>query len=94
MNPQSPGDTIHVHVEYFDGSDKEDEGVARYIASCDEISVITDAATFDELLTNIREAVALHLSNEDTVSAYNLLPNPRIVLMMDLEDAPVTTLKR
>jgi len=36
-----------------------------YVAECLEIPVITQGATLDEVSTNLREAVALHLEGEN-----------------------------
>ena len=36
-----------------------------YVAECLELSVVTQARSFDELLANLREAVALHVEGED-----------------------------
>ncbi len=66
-------DTIHVHVEY---STEDEEYGPVYAAYCDEISVITDRRTLDELLANLREAISLHLEDVDTVAEFNLVPNP------------------
>ena len=40
----------------------------------------------DETLANLREAVALHLEGEDH-SAFSLVPNPVILVTMELEPA-------
>jgi predicted RNase H-like HicB family nuclease len=60
-------DTIHVNVEYYSGEDEDDEGVPYYVASCEEIALVTDGETFEELLANLREAINLHLEDTDTV---------------------------
>lgn len=69
-------DTIHVHGALADSTEDEEYG-AVYAASCEEISVITDGRTFDELLANLREAISLHLEGVDTVAEFNV-PNPKI----------------
>ncbi len=69
-------DTIYVNVEY-DITDEEYGPV--YIASNDELSLVTDGSTFEELLTNLKEAISLIL--EDGVREhFNLTDKPRIVL--------------
>ena len=78
-----PRDTVHVNVEY-NTEDKEYGPV--FVASCEEISVITDGQTMDELLKNIKEAIRLHLEDVDTVRVFNLTPNPRIVVTMELPE--------
>ncbi|NJP11586.1 MAG: type II toxin-antitoxin system HicB family antitoxin [Leptolyngbyaceae cyanobacterium RU_5_1] len=36
-----------------------------YVAECQEISVVTQAESLDEIAQNLREAVALHLDGEN-----------------------------
>lgn len=36
-----------------------------YVAECLEIPVVTQGATLDETVANLREAAALHLEDED-----------------------------
>jgi hypothetical protein len=130
-------DTIHVHVEYFNGQGEADVGYPYYVASCQEIVAVTDARTWNELMRNIREMIAASLdeeltlrscpfvpsptpprfarrgenagfapplyaverglggedngqlrkvSEEDTVALYNLVPNPRILVTMELPE--------
>ena len=49
-------DTIHAVITK-DGS--------TYVVDCHEIAVVTQGRTIDEALTNLREAVTLHLEGED-----------------------------
>jgi hypothetical protein len=79
-------DTIHVHVEYFDGQDEDDVGYPYYVASCQEIVAVTDGRTWNELMRNIGEMIAASLDKEDTVAMYNLVSNPRIVVTMELPE--------
>src|ERR1051326_6737893 len=69
-------DTIYVNVEY-DVSDEEYGPV--YIASNDELSLVTDGKTFEELLANLKEAIAL-LLEDDVREHFNLARKPRILL--------------
>jgi predicted RNase H-like HicB family nuclease len=39
-----------------------------YMAECLEVAVVTQGRTLDELLANLREALALHLEGEDAAS--------------------------
>ena len=41
------------------------ESEGWYVAECLELAVVTQARSFDELLANLREALALHLEGED-----------------------------
>lgn len=80
--------TIHVNVEYFTGFEEgeDDIGYPYYVASCEEIVATTDGRTWHELMQNIHEMIAAHLEGEDTVKLYNLVPNPRIVIRMELPE--------
>jgi predicted RNase H-like HicB family nuclease len=75
-------DTIHVNVEHFDGQENGDVGYPYYVASCDEIAAVADAPTLDALMANIQEVIALYLEGADAHSA--VVPNPRIVVMIEL----------
>lgn len=79
-------DTLHIRVEYFDGQDEGDDGTPYYVASCDEIVAVTEGKTWHELMLNIREMLAASFEDEDTEAVYNLIPNPRIVIMMELPE--------
>ena len=61
-------DTVHAVVT-------ESEG--WYVAECLELAVVTQARSFDELLANLREALALHLEGEDP-AWLGLSPAPRL----------------
>jgi hypothetical protein len=80
-------DTLHVRVEYFTGLEQEDDvGHPYYVASCEEIVAVTDGETWSELMHNIHEMVTASLEGEDSVVLYNLVPNPRIVITMELPE--------
>jgi len=81
---EKPLETLQVTVSYFDGQDDGDVGYPYYVASCDAIGLTTDGKTLDELFPNLREALELALDDEDTVETYNVLPNPRINITMEL----------
>ena len=55
-----------------------------FVAECQELAVVTQGATLDETVANLREAVALHLEGEDLV-ALGLAPEPTVVMSMELE---------
>ena len=40
-------------------------GDTQYVAECLDLPVVTQAPTLDELASNIREAISLHLAGED-----------------------------
>ena len=70
-------DTVHAVVT-------ESEG--WYVAECLELAVVTQARSFDDLLANLREALALHMEGEDP-AWLGLSPAPR--LLVSYEAAPL-----
>ena len=74
-NPESFQHTIKAFVR---------KGADYYVAECLEIAVVTQGKTLDETITNLKEAVALHLENED-LSEFGLAPNPTLLVTMELE---------
>ncbi len=79
-----PRDTLYVMVEYYDGQDEDDVGYPYYVASNDEIGLVTDGRTFEELRHNLIEALDACLSDTDTLTEYNLVSNPHVELRMPL----------
>jgi hypothetical protein len=81
-------DTIHVRVEYFTGFEEghDDVGHPYYVASCEELVAVTEGRTWNELMRSIREMIDASLEGEDTVAVYNLVPDPRIVVTMELPE--------
>ena len=59
-------------------------GEQQFVAECLDLPVITQATTLDELAENIREAIGLHLEDED-VAALGFAPNPTIIASMELD---------
>jgi predicted RNase H-like HicB family nuclease len=81
-----PDDTLRVIVEYCDGQDEGDDGHPYFVASCSQIGAVTDGQTLDELLKNLREVIELAFEGEDSVAVYNVVPKPRISIIMELPD--------
>jgi predicted RNase H-like HicB family nuclease len=54
-------------------------GERAYVAECWELAVVTQGNTLDEVVSNLREALALHLDGEDLV-ALGLARSPRLVV--------------
>ncbi len=81
-------DTLHVNVEYFTGLEDgdDDRGRPYYVASCQEIVAVTEGDTWNELMRNIRDMIAASLEGEDTRAVYNLVPNPHVVITMELPE--------
>lgn len=61
-------------------------GEQYYVAECVELAVVTQGKTVDETLSNLQEAVALHLEGEDPAH-FGLIPHPTILVTMELEPA-------
>lgn len=72
-------EVVHVCAEY---STEDEEYGPVYVASCLELDIVTYGKTLDDLLDNVRNAIALHLEGVDTVTEYNLVPNPRLMIML------------
>jgi predicted RNase H-like HicB family nuclease len=54
-----------------------------FVGECLEIPVVTQGRTLDEVCRNLREAVELHLADED-LEALGLSPDPTIIVTMEL----------
>ena len=54
-----------------------------WVAECVELPVVTQGATLDEVTANLREAVALHLEDED-LAALGLAPDPCLLVTLEL----------
>ena len=76
-----PDESIIAHIR---------KGESCYVASCLEIAVVTQGATLDETVANLREAVCLFLKDE-TPNYLGLVPRPRILLIMEMETAEAET---
>ncbi|MBI5474415.1 MAG: type II toxin-antitoxin system HicB family antitoxin [Ignavibacteriae bacterium] len=59
-------------------------GEDYYVAECVEISVVTQGKTLDETVSNLQEAVSLHLNGED-LEEFGLAPNPTLLVTMEIE---------
>lgn len=71
--PAAARSVIHVAVV-------ESEG--QYVADCLEVAVVTQGASLDELLGNLREALDLYMSDEDPV-LLGLAPEPRLLISFE-----------
>jgi predicted RNase H-like HicB family nuclease len=63
-----------------------DDRESGWVATCEEIAVVTQGDTLDEVTANLREAVALHLEGED-LATLGFVPEPSIVITMELAPA-------
>lgn len=60
------------------------KGEHHYVAECVEIAVVTQGKTLDETVSNLREAVGLHLDGED-LAELGLAADPWILITLELE---------
>jgi predicted RNase H-like HicB family nuclease len=74
--PLSP----YIHVSIYRGDE------SGYVAECQEIAVITQGQTLDEVTANLSEAVALHLEDEDP-QQFGLTAQPKLQISLELEPA-------
>ena len=62
------------------------QGDRYFVAECMEIPVVTQGLTVDETLANLKEAMALHLEDED-LAELGLVSSP--ILSVTLELGPI-----
>jgi predicted RNase H-like HicB family nuclease len=55
-----------------------------YVAECMEIAVVTQGRTIDETISNLREAVALQMEDEDAAH-FGLQDRPILMVTMEIE---------
>lgn len=60
-----------------------------YVAECIEIPVVTQGNSLDDVTRNLREAVSLHLEDED-LTALGLVSNPTIIVTYEIEPSRAT----
>lgn len=79
-------DTLHIKVRHFTGFEDGDGDVGHpyYSATCEELVAVTDGTTWGELMRNIHKMLSAFLEGVDTMAVYNLAPNPRIEVTMEL----------
>lgn len=66
---------IQVHIS---------KGDKYYIADCIDLPVVTQGRTLDEVVSNFKEAVALHLAGEN-LTDYDLIPRPTIIANLEID---------
>ena len=59
-------------------------GEKKYVADCMDLPVVTQGDTLDEVVANVREAIALHLEDEN-LAELGLAEDPTIVATMELD---------
>ena len=70
---------IHAVIKKYDG---------YYVATCLEVSAVTDGRTLDETVFNLQEAICLLLDGEDPAE-FGLVTSPGITLIYQMELAEV-----
>jgi predicted RNase H-like HicB family nuclease len=55
-----------------------------YVAECLNLAVVTQGATLDETVQNLREAIQLHLEGED-LAEMGLIPHPPVLVTLEME---------
>ncbi len=70
---------IHAVVRKYDG---------YYVATCLEVSAVTDGRTLDETAVRLQEVVCLLLEGEDPAK-FGLVANPGITIIYQMETAEV-----
>ena len=58
------------------------ESEGHYVVECLEVAVVTQGASLDEALANLREALDLYVSGEDP-AVLGLVPEPRLVITFE-----------
>jgi len=69
-----------IHVRIF-------RGEKYFVAECFDLPVVTQAATLDELMKNVKEAIALQLEGENPAD-FGLEPGASILASYELEPEP------
>lgn len=67
--------TIRFHIH---------KGDTHYIAEGIDLPIVTQGKTLDELVANLREALALQLDGEN-LAAFDIAPNASIIADIELE---------
>ncbi len=57
-----------------------------YVAECPEVRAVTQGADLDEVVANLREAVALAIEGED-LGAMGLAAQPTLVVTLEVQPA-------
>jgi predicted RNase H-like HicB family nuclease len=62
-------------------------GDKYFVAECFDLPIVTQALTVDELMKNVKEAIALQLEGEDPAH-FGLAPDASILASYELEPEP------
>jgi len=61
-------------------------GEKYYVAECIDLPIVTQGRTLDEVVENIREAIDLHLEDEN-LEELDISPNFSVLVNLELEYA-------
>ncbi|OGU58579.1 MAG: hypothetical protein A2X64_04980 [Ignavibacteria bacterium GWF2_33_9] len=59
------------------------KGEKFYTANCVELPIVTQGLTLEETIENIKEALSLHLEDED-LSRFDIITHPAVSVNIDL----------
>lgn len=59
------------------------KGENYYVAEGSDLPIVTQGKTLDELMENLKEAIELHLQDED-ISKYDIVAHPSIFANIDI----------
>ena len=66
---------IQVHIS---------KGDTHFVAECADLPVVTQGKTLDELMENLKEAIALQLENENPAD-FDLAEKPSVLASFEVE---------
>ena len=66
------------------------KGEKYYIAECMDLPVVTQGRTLDEVVENVKDAIALHLEGED-MKEWDILSDFSILVNLELEPVHAKT---
>jgi len=55
-----------------------------YVAECLNLAVVTQGQTLDETVSNLRDAIALHMEDE-SMEELGLIPHPPVLVSFEME---------
>lgn len=67
---------LQVRVSRSDGS---------FVGECDDLNVVTQGDTFEELERNLREAIGLALDGDDLPDDFDLADRPAVMATYEIE---------
>ena len=66
------------------------KGESQYVGECLDLPVVTQGNTLDEVTANLKEAIGLHLEDED-LAEWDLVAEPSVLASFELD--PLTHAK-